>query len=188
MAETHEYEELCSAVGKLILNFSRLENSVSAGLRLHLTFRLKKHKKAGALNLAGAIYGSMRLKTSTMIMRRLMVEEDEDTELFDALFGHVGHIRDLRDKLAHQALLRVPDKPGLWKVSDQVTTRAMNRVLEYQFSTEDVSRAASDLFNAYQLVKHFLRFPGNIAGPLHELPTWQYKPSSLKLVRRKSGS
>lgn len=190
MAEdSHDYGLLCNAVGALMLEFASLEVGVSAGLRLHLTFRLEKHPRAESLNLAGAIYGSMRLRTSQNIMRRIIVEEGappRTLEIFDALFAHVGHINTLRDKLAHQAIGIEPTKPGVWTVSDLVTTRDVRNNLVYQFTANLIWSAVADLKTANKLQRACLANPAFIDREPDELPTWRYKPSELKLVRRKS--
>lgn len=184
------YGELCLAVGNLILDFAKLENAVSAGLRLHLTFRLEPKKDTDSLSVAAAVYGSLRLKTSTMIMRRLMVQERAvpvELALFDAVFDHVGHINTLRDKFAHQALSAASGEDD-WELSDLVTTRALDSQLKYEIRTADVIAACKDLQKAYDLTKHFLTHPGVVhAGDLPKPPAWQYKPSALRLVRPKRG-
>lgn len=184
------YGELCLAVGTLILDFAKLENAVSAGLRLHLCFRLEPMGEIDSLAVAAAVYGSLRLKTSTMLMRRLMVQEragQARVDLFDAVFAHVGHINTLRDKFAHQSLSRASDDDGHWKLSDILTTRALDNQLNYEIRTSDVADASHDLREAFEIIRYFLEYPGIEPDDLPQVPAWKYKPASLRLVRPERG-
>lgn len=183
-------QRLQMAVGALILEFADLENAVAAGLRLHLTFRLQPESDTNALAIAAAVYGSMRLKTSTLIMRRVMVQENvcpEALKLFDDVFAHAGHINDLRDKLAHQSLRAASADPeGHWAVDNLTTTRDLHRKQEYEFYTSDVVAAHCDLQTIREVTSGLLPHPGIREKAVPKSPAWRYKPQSLKLVRREN--
>jgi hypothetical protein len=182
------YDDLCKAVGSLFIRWARLENSLAAGLRLHLAERMPAKNQAERLRnmqTVCAVFGSMRLKDSRDTMKRIATEEcyaENVMEHFKLVFAHIGHIGSLRDTLAHQQL-KPTETPGTWHLTNIATTRTVRSALTYQTTTDAIGFASEDLFNAAAYLDGFMtddKFrPMQLA--------WQYKPSMLRLLPRKNG-
>jgi len=183
-----QYRYLCLAVGHLFISFGRLEGVLSSILRLHLANNIADLDKANSLVLSSAIYGSMRFKSARDTVRRLAKSEGVSPEMdtyLDSIFSHVGHIENLRDKLAHQAVVPVhPDhltQDGDWQVSDQTVTRDIKNPKVYVFSSDLVTDAANDLIAAADHLG--VRVEKKLFENIKIEPlSWLYKPEKLKHV------
>ena len=187
-----EYDQFCREVGKLILGFGNLENSLSICLKWHLKVAMVIVKPGHSLSLAGAIYGSMRFKTSRDTIKRILKAErasNEVTAFLTDAFGHIGHIEELRDKIAHQAVIEpVESHSGQWEAWDAFTTRDPQNDRVWAFSLSAVAMAADD---AHALVERFSGYldaqheagSTELFASLDLSPiAWRYKPSMLALL------
>jgi hypothetical protein len=180
--ERDKFAELCAAAGGLFLMWAALESELSATLRYVLTRRMRGKQ---GLVISSAILGSMRMKHSRDAMKRLVTELGYSQRILDfheSFFAQIGHIGDLRDKLAHHMVR--PLNGGLsWTVSDLAATRSFSNAKLYEFETESVSFAAHDLADAIVLIEQY--FPKGARRSAPQLPSWRYKPSMLKLLTSK---
>jgi hypothetical protein len=143
--------------------------------------------KAKLLPTVCAVLGSMRLKVSRDMMKRLAVEENftaESLDYFARIFDHIGHIEHLRDTLAHQKLSQTGD-PHTWQLSDYTTTRNVRSKKVYEITSDAVNMASDDLIAATDYLDLFLE-KGRDPSSLQQ-PAWRYKPSMLKLLPKKKG-
>jgi len=158
-------------------------------LKLHLGSRMSGEKMSvEAVALSSAIYGSMRFRAARDIIKRIMKTEGTPKPAMDfalKVFEQVGHIEDLRDRIAHHAV--VPAYKGAeeyWQVTDAMSTKDIREPKVYVFSEEAVVKAALDLIVAGD------RLGGTVVGPKLfadsdfdvSPPPWLYRPSMLKLV------
>ena len=175
------YGRLCSAVGLLFLQWSKLETEMAASLRLHLVRQARNKSQAGGLG--AAIYGSMRMKASRDTMKRIAQEleyGDKALNWHEGFFSHIGHLETFRDKLAHQLALKANEvEDGWWMVTDLVTSRSYLNTKIYTFETESIELAAQDLVWASHIIGEFLKKGARGSAP--QSPPWQYTPSMLKL-------
>jgi hypothetical protein len=186
-----KYRELCCAVGNLFITFGRLEGTLSAILRLHLANNFAEHlSDHEGVALSGAIYGSMRFKAARDTLRRLAKAEGttEKTNAFlDDVFGQIGHIENLRDKIAHQTVIPVPDEHATpdeyWQVSDQTVTRDIKKLKIYVFNTDAIIAAAQDLVTSAACLGNYSQGKKLFESVVPEPVSWRYKPSMLKHVR-----
>jgi hypothetical protein len=185
-----KYRELCLAVGHLFIIFGRFEGTLAAILRLHLANNLARHDPHASVVLSSAIYGSMRFKAARDTLRRLAKAEGVGTEIdafLDGIFAQVGHIENLRDKLAHQTIVAVhPDQltpDGDWQVSDQTVTRDLKNLKIHVFHRETVELAAHDLTAITARMGNHIVNDQLFDGLKTEPIAWQYKPEMLKHVR-----
>lgn len=186
----YKYRELCFVVGHLFITFAQLETTLGAMLKIHLAGAMGDHLNHEKVSLASAIYGGMRFGTARDAIKRIAVAERvADRTLNRALeaFAHVGHIQDLRDKIAHHTL--VPAFEGAdayWQVTDATVTRDIRNPKVYVFDSEALLHAAADLtlagkrFGGPVKTGHILRTFEENREPF----AWRYKPSMLKLVPR----
>jgi hypothetical protein len=187
--ELTAYHFLCIAVGSLFLDWANFESSLAAGLKIHLLGRMRsqdRETQMGAARVAAAVYGGQRMKAARDTMKRLAKVEAIDKaaiEFFEDAFAHIGHIEDLRDKLAHQSIQET-DQQHVWRLHDIMTTRALAESTFYEINTLAIYYAGLDLKLASQRLSGFLS--KDIPFELTPL-TWLYKPSMLKLLPRKSG-
>lgn len=176
--------------GALFLQFAKLESILALELRTHLVGRLSE-RNLSAYKLAGAVYGSARFSSSRDTIKRLAADEGQPPQklrFMSDLFDHLGHIANLRDKLAHHHV-RWSGRREVWLVSDLVTTRRIAEYKTYEFHTLIVGEAVLDLHWATSHLSKLRLLETRKFGPYDlRQPPWQYKPSSLKLIRRKSGS
>ena len=126
-------------------------------------------------------------------MRRLAKAEgvpEETNKFLDDLFGQIGHIENLRDKLAHQVTIAAKPTPkapkGYWQVSDQTVTRDLKSIKIYTFDTTAVLSAATDLIAAYSRIGNNKQTKRLFENLSLEPISWQYKPSMLEHVRHGS--
>ncbi|MFB0875341.1 MULTISPECIES: hypothetical protein [unclassified Sphingobium] len=183
-----EYQELCLAIGHLFITFARLEGALAAILKLHLADKMGDLADSERLALSSAIYGGMRFSQSRDTIKRLATTEQVDKRTFDfasAVFSHIGHIQDLRDKIAHQQLVPAYEGSGAsWQLVDTMTTRNIREPKVYVFEMESVAYAGDDLNTA----AHRLGGHPNCGHVLQSLErdlspiSWKYKPSMLRLV------
>ena len=148
--ELEHFRDLCTMVGALFITWARLESEMAATLRHFLTYRMRdKHK---GLVISSAIYGSMRMKASRDTMKRLATELRYGPKLagfHEAFFTQIGHIEDLRDKIAHNVVKSADEKlDGHWTVSDLATTRTISKYKTYEFESEALVAATTDLKHA----------------------------------------
>lgn len=191
-ARRWQYTRLCAAMGNLFFCWGRLEGSLATSLRLHLTANLKSSvgDKEG-VRIASAIYGSARFKTSRDLIKRIMSVEDAPKETVDALagiFAQIGHIEDLRDKIAHQFMLPddITGQSDLWLITDMTTSKDLQKSTVYTIDVLSIQLAGKDLGRASTLLGQ------QVAGrklyqesiPLAPVP-WLYKQEMLKTERRK---
>lgn len=180
-----QYPLLCEAVGYLFLQWAMLENEMAASLRNHLQRRMRNREK-GYL-IACSVYGSMRMKASRDTMKRIITELDcgpKALNFHQKFFAQIGHIEDLRDKLAHQFVVKAnKEYDGVWHTADIVTTRSYTNFKVYEFRTEAIVSAAQDLTAAANMIGQYLPKAARRSAP--QLPAWKYKPSMLKLRPRK---
>jgi hypothetical protein len=185
--ETDALVKFYGAVGSLFINWGILEGEMAAALREQLTSQMRNGSKG--IVLACSIYGSMRMKTSRDTMKRIAEEFGYGAKALafhKEFFQHIGHIEDFRDKLAHQAVMRANKVfDNHWRVSDFTTTRTIKSIKIYEFETDAIFDAAEDLRDAAASISLFLKKGARRSAP--QLPTWRYKPSMLKLQRRRSG-
>ena len=131
----------------------------------------------------------MRFKTARDTIKRILAAEGADKPLVDYLegiFAQIGHVENFRDKIAHQAVTPAhSDMDAFWQVSDLVNTRDLAKTQVWVFETSAVAAGSRDLLLAADLIGRKEVKGGNF-GDYSDLspPTWQYKPSMLKLVPR----
>lgn len=183
------YDDFSIATGRLFLKWADLETILSAGLRLHLERRLSKPRGSKIderIGLAAAIYGSMRLKASRDIIKRILTHEKAGQEALDfhrLFFEQLAHIEDLRDKLAHQ-YSRPGEKPSEWVLVDIATTKTHYKPKAYQIDALNILAAAIDLQTATNRVSSLFPLDQRKRVDL-TLPAWRYKSSMLKLLPHK---
>jgi hypothetical protein len=183
-----QYAKLCQAAGHLFIMFGRLEGTLTAALKLHLAMRMKGDPGSAEVALTSAVYGSMRFKAIRDTIKRIMhVEQtpEAQAEFVLHVFEQVGHIENLRDKIAHHLVVPAYEGAGAyWQVTDAVVTRDIRKPQVWVFDVDAVERAAVDLV----LVER--RLGGHLVGAkLFTSPefstspvSWLYTPSMLKLV------
>ncbi|MEA3034921.1 MAG: hypothetical protein QOH04_680 [Sphingomonadales bacterium] len=182
------YPALCLAIGRLFLAFGMLEVSLAAGLRLHLQRCMAGEVGDNkSLEIAYTVYGSMRLKAARDALKRMLELErlGPQREAFRAaFFAHIGHIEDLRDKLAHQFVEKAwEEDDGNWVVSDSTTSRSPKSIKFYIFQTSAVVCAAADLEIAAHRIGAIIPTIGDRWKEFDlSPPPWRYKPSMLKLL------
>lgn len=138
------------------------------------------------MGLAAAIFGSMRLKLSRDIIKRILTHEKAGQEVLDfhrLFFEQIAHIENLRDKLAHQ-YARQGERPSEWVLMDIATTKTYYEPKAYQIDSLHILGAAVDLHNAANCVGSLLPSNPRKRRDL-TLPTWRYKSSMLKLLPHK---
>jgi hypothetical protein len=186
------YNDFCTCVGHLFITFARLEGTLASLLRIHLSNTLMPSTADHqAAQLASALFGAMRFKAARDTLRRIVTVRGATPEVegfLDGFFAHLGHIENLRDKLAH--LMVVPSEDpaeGYWQVSDVTVTRNLKNLKVFVFDTSAVHFAAADLVTA----AHRLgggKFSELDPSTLDISPVaWRYRQEMLKLVPLKSG-
>lgn len=185
------YRDLCVAAGHLFIMFARLEGTLSAALKLHLANRMSQDDPdPETAALPSAIYGSMRFKSARDAMKRIMTTEATPAaaQVFVlSTFEQIGHIEDLRDKIAHhQVVPAYEGAEGYWQVTDAVVTRDVRNPRVWVFDVDAVANAAMDLVQAgKRLGGHRVGSRLFVSPEFETAPaTWLYKPSMLKLVSR----
>lgn len=179
------YAELASAVGSLFLQWALLESEMAASLRHHLTKKMRARKQGYIMSCA--LFGSMRLKASRDTIKRVITEleyGEAALKYHTEFFSQISHIEDLRDRLAHHITIKSnKDYDGIWCACDVVATRSFKNYKIYEFDTETVFLAATDLRIAAGVVGGFLTSAAD--GRLPPMPTWRYKSSMLRLLPRR---
>lgn len=194
--ESDDYDDLCVALGHLILGFGNLEQSLSIVLKWHLRDAMVISKPDLAASLSSAVYGSMRFKAARDTIKRILAAENASPQLVSFLsdaFAHAGHLEELRDKLAHQAVVPPNEShSGAWEVWDIFTTRDTNNRKAWAFSADSVAKAAHDTHQLVLRISAFLdgqrsNFSFRLFENLSVEPIpWRYKPSMLALLPRSS--
>lgn len=182
-----EYRIYCGNVGHLFAGFARLETTLTSTLKLHLAINIEEPGTPRAMKLASAIYGSLRYKASRDAVKRILTAESASKEMvayIEAVFAQVGHVENLRDKIAHQTVSAAHNpKDGLWQVSDVVNTRDLVKTQVWAFDTTAVGAAANDLFLAEAIIGG--RYvSGKLFAGLTDLspPAWRYRQTMLRSV------
>jgi hypothetical protein len=175
---------MCEATGRLVLTFAQIETVLSAGLRFNLSNKVGAAPAGNPTGIAAAVYGSMRFKAARDTINRLVHEEgaltERQTEVLGAMFEHIAHIANLRDKLAHQYATNQDDGGDVWLLSDSFTTRRFHARQTWRIAAIDVHWAALDLAAARRI------FMNNLGGGVlfkklpETPPTWRYKPTALE--------
>lgn len=182
-----DYQELCLSIGHLFVTFARVEGTLGATLKLHLANKMGKINDAENVAVSSAIYGGLRFTAARDTIKRLMSVEKPDQALVDfalGVFSQIGHIQDLRDKIAHQQLVQAFEGSGsMWQLVDTITSREIRNPKVFVFDTDAVSRAGNDLNTA----AHRLGGnpgPGILDGLLNDVTPieWLYRPSMLRYV------
>lgn len=182
-----EYQNYSLNLGHLINTFGRMESLLTSALKLHLAMNIGSPTDTRAMQLASAIYGSMRLRAARDTVKRVLDADDAPTARrarVEKVFEQLGHIESLRDKLAHQIVTPAhSDLGAYWQVSDHVTTRKLKQIKVWVFDTAAISHAAADLDKA----AHFLGampISDRLFSHLDEaaLPNWKYNASMLREV------
>ena len=186
--------EIAATAGSVFLNFGRLECSLSFELRRHLESHLRSQDDdLKGFRLASAIYGGMRFKDSSAMVKRIAEQEHYPSDALAYLtdfFGHIGHIAALRDKLAHQVVMPAIGGPnGTLHIIDAFNIRNPMGYKRYEITTKEMAYAAVDLKTASKVLQaHPLTLKGGRKQlDLTPVP-WRYKSSMLKLVRRKTAT
>jgi hypothetical protein len=186
-----QYRMFALMLGHLFITFARLETSLASLLKLHLAAAMGGIMKIENVRLSSAIYGGLRFAAARDAIKRIAAAEDvsEKTVNFAlGIFAQVGHIQDLRDKLAHHLVAPAYDgTDGYWQVTDAPVTRDIRKPKVYVFDSETLQHAAADLTAAEGRFGGRIVMKGHILQSLeHDLSPipWRYKPSMLKLVPR----
>ena len=189
-----DYDQFCREVGKLILGFGNLENTLSICLKWHLRDAMIILKPNHAASLSSAVYGSMRFKSSRDTIKRILKAERAGDQLAAFLAGafvQMAHIEELRDKIAHQAVIEPREShSGQWEAWDVFTTRDPENDRVWSFSLDAVAMAADDSHAFVERISTYLdvhreNVNSTLFGNLDVSPiAWRYKPSTLKLLPR----
>lgn len=185
----NDYARLCTAVGRLFLNFGQLEGVLAATLRLHLAGKINPKVEKG-LPLASAIYGGMRFKAARDTIKRVMEQENSPARVQKFVMDVMAHLKAIetfRDKLAHQLVVPVHDdhltSDGDWQVADHIVSRDIRNPLIYVFKIEMVEAAADDLMAAANRFGKQAKVDKLFDAVDLSAMTWRYKPSALKLQK-----
>lgn len=187
------------ALGRFMRASAEAENAINGLLIEYVEERYDK-KEPGA-SLIAAVIGGIRLKPMLDTFRRVVrlggMPLEAQTELAE-IFGHLGEIQFLRDKLAHNAVYREPkDEPGWFGVTNVRVAREKQSVEDIIFSVDTLDAATSDLNVAVTFVDRLLHplewaemdraresdpsFVGHTA-----YGAWRYKASALERTGRAS--
>lgn len=186
-----QYRMLALMAGHLFICFARLETCLASLLKLHLASAMGDIMKVEYVRLSSAIYGGMRFGASRDAIKRIATAEDAPGATVDLaldIFSQVGHIQDLRDKIAHHLVVPAYDgAEAYWQVTDAPVTRDIRHPKVYVFDSESVQHAAADLTLAADRMGGAVVNKGHVLQSLERdlspIP-WRYKPSMLKLVPR----
>lgn len=182
-----EYRRYSTHLGHLFASFARMETLLMGTLKLYLTMNIGGLEDSRSMQLASAIFGSMRFRATRDMIKRVMDADGAPKERVATISNtleHLTHIEALRDKLAHQLVTPAHgDLGAFWQVSDHTMTRNIKGLKVWVFDTLSVAHAAHDLVVAADFLgslpaSNYLFSQIDLSSP----PTWRYKPSMLKLV------
>jgi len=174
--------EYYAALGRLNDAFTAAEIDLTACIKLLATRDMPEPQA----DIVVALIGGMRMKAAKDIINRLLRvcgQSKATQEHISKVFGQLGEIQWLRDRLAHHLTMRTgkgisTPKPFINSGID--TYLELDKVVTFGFDVEALDAATADLMVIPDhLGTIWEAILANLPAPTLALPSWRYRASML---------